>query len=107
MTISIILILSIWTVLSLCFFIKIFKDNKKIQKLNKKIEQEKEILNMLEIENIRREQDPSLVFISSVFAEEKVERMKAQHRIEKLEREKKYIIEQISIYKSIYKIFKK
>lgn len=80
-------------------YIKILKSSKNMQLLNKRIEKEMKNLNNVEIKNIKGYLEVNLMDDG----EEKKEKRRIQHKIEKLEREKKYILEQISIYR----IFKK
>lgn len=79
-------------------YIKILNSSKNIRLLNKRIEKEMKNLNSVEIKNIKGGLEFNLDD-----SEERKEKRKIQHKIEKLRREKKYILEQISIYK----IFKK
>lgn len=79
----------------LTLYTKIFKSSKDIQQLNKKIENEIKNLDNIEIENIKGH-----LYVDIDFdGRDERKKTKIQHKIKKLEREKKYILEQISIYK--------
>ncbi|MCK5332323.1 hypothetical protein KAJ41_00470 [Candidatus Parcubacteria bacterium] len=83
----------------LIFYIKILNGSKKIKKLNKEIEVEIEELNNHEIEHLENK-GMGYITAGCIF---EIKKQKLQNSIEKLKRQKEYILEKISIYK----IFKK
>ena len=95
-TISIIGVLGL-----LILYLKIWFISKKIKEINQQIEKYKFELSKKEIKNIKSDHDFDIGFSDN--KKQKQEKRKIEQHIERLEREKKYLLEEISIYK----IFKK
>lgn len=85
----------------LILYFKIWRIAYKIKKINNDIEDNKNELNKKELKTIKSDYDFGLDLKDN--KKEKQEKRNIEHNIEKLERQKKYLLEEISIYK----IFKK